>query len=206
MVIFCDRRDEGGGPSAQGVKKEIEEQAKGEKAKGDRPARPKTDIHEPELLVGTRWVWEREEVARRFRQLGFIGGDGPPDKPAFLVATAAGEVGVDIDADQMVSDLVAWERMVQRLGRVNRRGKGDAEVVVLWSEPSVKNADAPTEAEKRALTAFACKDVLERLRTPTVPSTPALARCVGWPRPRARTALSTRASTRQPRPSRCVPP
>jgi CRISPR-associated endonuclease/helicase Cas3 len=52
--------------------------------------------------------------------------------------------------------------MVQRLGRVNRRGKGDAEVVVLWSgPPPVKNADAPTESEKRALTAFASKAVIE---------------------------------------------
>ena len=42
--------------------------------------------------------------------------------PAFLFATSAGEVGVDLDAEHMVSDLVAWERMVQRLGRVNRRG------------------------------------------------------------------------------------
>jgi CRISPR-associated endonuclease/helicase Cas3 len=79
------------------------------------------------------------------------------------VATAAGEVGVDIDADHMVCDLVAWERMVQRLGRVNRRGKGDAEVVVLWSEPQVKNADAPREVERRAQTAFAAKAVIERL-------------------------------------------
>jgi len=33
----------------------------------------------------------------------------------FLGATSAGEVGVDLDADHMVCDLVAWERMVQRL-------------------------------------------------------------------------------------------
>ena len=30
---------------------------------------------------------------------------------------------MDLDADHIVCDLVAWERMVQRLGRVNRRGK-----------------------------------------------------------------------------------
>jgi CRISPR-associated endonuclease/helicase Cas3 len=167
VVVFCDRRDkkdDGGGISAQGVKEAIEGLAKGEKAKGDKPGRPKTDIHAPELLVGARRVHEREAVAKRLRELGFIGGDGPPDKPAFLIATLAGEVGIDIDADHLVSDLVAWERMVQRLGRVNRRGKGDAEVVVLWSEPPlVKNADAPTETERRAATAFAAKAVLERL-------------------------------------------
>ncbi len=32
---------------------------------------------------------------------------------AFLVATAAGEVGIDLDADHIVCDLVEWERMVQ---------------------------------------------------------------------------------------------
>jgi CRISPR-associated endonuclease/helicase Cas3 len=162
VVVFCDRRDRkdgGRGPSAQGVRDAVEEMAKGDRRAG----RPKTDIHPPELLVGARRVWERQRVAACLRKLGFIGGDGPPDKPAFLIATAAGEVGVDIDADHMVSDLVSWERMVQRLGRVNRRGKGDAEVVVLWGEPSIRNADAPTESERRALIAFASKGVIESL-------------------------------------------
>ena len=35
-----------------------------------------------------------------------------------------------MDADHMVCDLVAWDRMVQRLGRVNRRGDGNAQVYV----------------------------------------------------------------------------
>ena len=38
---------------------------------------------------------------------------------------------MDLDADHAVCDLVAWERMVQRLGRVNRRGEGAAEVPVV---------------------------------------------------------------------------
>lgn len=57
---------------------------------------------------------------------------------AFLVATSAGEVGVDLDADHMVCDLVPWERMVQRLGRVNRRGGEDRKahvIVVPGPEP-----------------------------------------------------------------------
>ena len=67
----------------------------------------------------------------------------------------------------MVSDLVAWERMVQRLGRVNRRGEGDAEIKVFWSEPSVKDANAPTESEKRACVGFASKAVIESFRRST---------------------------------------
>ena len=38
----------------------------------------------------------------------------------------------------MVCDLVAWERMVQRLGRVNRRGNGAARVLVIDQGPPDK--------------------------------------------------------------------
>jgi CRISPR-associated endonuclease/helicase Cas3 len=80
------------------------------------------------LLTGERRVNEREQVFNRLKELGFIRGDAPlapRDKPAFLVATAAGEVGVDLDADHMAGDVAAVERMIQRLGRVNRSG-GDS--------------------------------------------------------------------------------
>ena len=165
VVVFCDRRDrrerqdEGAGPSAQGVADAIKDLAKADKKAG----RVGIEIHPVELLVGARRVYERDGVAGRLRTLGFIGEKKPIGKPAFLVATSAGEVGVDIDADHMVSDLTAWERMVQRLGRVNRRGEGDAELRVFWGGSSIKNADRPTEAEKRAQTALASRAVIEKL-------------------------------------------
>ena len=89
-----------------------------------------------EMLVGARRVAEREDAAGRLRTLGFF-SESPAETedagPAFVVATAAGEVGVDLDADHAVMDLVAFERMVQRLGRVNRLGAAgrSAEIVVL---------------------------------------------------------------------------
>jgi CRISPR-associated endonuclease/helicase Cas3 len=162
VVVFCDRRDrkdEGGGPSVQGVKEEIEKRAKGDR----KAARAEVKIHSIELLVGARRLHEREAAAERLRALGFIGAKKSIEKPAFLVATSAGEVGVDIDAEHMVSDLVPWERMVQRLGRVNRRGEGDAEIKVFWGKPSVKDANAPTESEKRGLCGFASHAVIEQL-------------------------------------------
>ena len=162
VVVFCDRRDKkeiGAGPSAQGVAEAIEELAGGDRKAG----RATTEIHPIELLVGARRIHERDKVEQSLRDLGFIGQKGRLEMPAFLVATAAGEVGVDIDADHMVSDLVAWERMAQRLGRVNRRGEGDAEITVFWSEPSVKDANAPTELEKRAPIACASRAVIENL-------------------------------------------
>lgn len=91
------------------------------------------------LFVGGRRVYEREQAARQLKEHGLIAGsDAVPKSPVFLVATSAGEVGVDLDADHMVCDLVAWERMVQRLGRVNRRGMGAARVLVIDQGPPEK--------------------------------------------------------------------
>ncbi len=86
---------------------------------------------ELELFVGARRVKERGRAAERLKRLGFLSGNEAPEKPAFVIATSAGEVGVDLDADHMVMDLVPFERMVQRLGRVNRLGGKDAKVVVI---------------------------------------------------------------------------
>ena len=91
------------------------------------------------LFVGGRRVHERELAANELRAHGLL-GDSPGNLAAsvFLVATSAGEVGVDLDTDHMVCDLVAWERMVQRLGRVNRRGAGTARVLVIDQGPPEK--------------------------------------------------------------------
>jgi CRISPR-associated endonuclease/helicase Cas3 len=142
-IAFCNERD-----TAEKVKVEIEKLAQGDKKAGQRPA----DIHSPELFVGARRVLERADAAGQLKQLGFIAGsDITLLKPAFLIATSAGEVGVDLDADHMVCDLVAWERMVQRLGRVNRLGEGDAKVVVVVeSEPKPKDGSATAKAIEKS--------------------------------------------------------
>lgn len=107
-----------------------------------------------ELLVGGRRVLERTHAQEALAQLGFLAGTSKGlERAAFLIATSAGEVGVDLDADHMVCDLVAWERMVQRLGRVNRRGGKDSEgrarvariIVVGENEP------APSDGTTKAL-------------------------------------------------------
>lgn len=65
------------------------------------------------------------------------------DGTVFLVATSAGEVGIDLSADHLVSDLPTFDALAQRLGRVNRYGEGDAQVHVLC-EPMKA---APTAAD-----------------------------------------------------------
>lgn len=99
-----------------------------------------------ELLVGARRVFERGWVAAWLAEHGFH-GDQPETKASVLFATSAGEVGVDLDAEHLICDLVAFERMVQRLGRVNRRGKGVSLVDVVPVKPKEKKNEKKNEKE-----------------------------------------------------------
>lgn len=156
ILVYSDSRG-----VAEEAKRALEKKAKGDKKNGT----PPSDIHEPELFVGARRVKERSDAEQKLRSLGFLAGsDIKLDKPAFLIATSAGEVGVDLDADHMVCDLVPWERMVQRLGRVNRLGKGDARIVLVHGgEPQAKKPDAPTHKEIRAMISWRALSVLADL-------------------------------------------
>jgi CRISPR-associated endonuclease/helicase Cas3 len=139
IIVFCNSRR-----MAMKVKQEVEKLAKGDKKRGI----PKRDVAS-QLFVGARRVRERQDVAAWLDEHGFLAGTtSPSDKPAFVFATSAGEVGVDLDADHMVGDLVDFERMVQRFGRVNRRGDGNAEIRVLLErdQPDKKEAVALEKA------------------------------------------------------------
>jgi CRISPR-associated endonuclease/helicase Cas3 len=139
-VVFCDQRE-----VAVKAKHVIEQLAKGDK----KAAIPTREIS-TELLVGSRRVFEREMVKERLKALGFIADSKVErDRPTFLFATSAGEVGIDLDADHMVCDLVAWERMVQRLGRVNRRGEPEHRVsrIEVMAEPEPKDFGKIIEKE-----------------------------------------------------------
>jgi CRISPR-associated endonuclease/helicase Cas3 len=118
------------------------------------------------LLVGERRLYERTleydppdgyagtSIFRRFKP-----GAAASDLPAFLVATSAGEVGIDLDADDLVCDLVPWERMVQRFGRVNRRASPATAHIDVIPSLSEKDAENTVLAER-----------LEQLRAPFVSS------------------------------------
>lgn len=139
VIVFCDSRR-----VAQKVADRLATLLKGKFGKA---------AELPALLVGGRRIWERSKYDPafvRFRPKARA-ADAPeelPTTPAFLVATSAGEVGVDLDADHLVMDLVPWERMVQRLGRVNRRPEpGQSLVDVFVAEP---DKDAESGAGKSA--------------------------------------------------------
>jgi CRISPR-associated endonuclease/helicase Cas3 len=122
VIVFCNSR---GAAEAvyDGLAKRL---AKKLKEAGDGAWSKPADVIE--VIVGARRAFERERLARTtiFRRFLPQTAAEAQEKygrfPGFLICTSAGEVGVDLDADHMVCDLVPWERMVQRFGRVNRLG------------------------------------------------------------------------------------
>ena len=94
--------------------------------------------------------------------------------PVWLVATAAAEVGVDLDADHAVMDLAPLDSMVQRLGRVNRAGRGEAHVTVVCTAREARGPRAATLAALRPLATLSPR-ALRALDSETVAacSTPA---------------------------------
>ncbi|WP_206057421.1 type I-U CRISPR-associated helicase/endonuclease Cas3 [Nitratireductor sp. XY-223] len=148
-LVYCNSRE-----VAAQVESAIEKHAKAE------------NIHiETELFVGARRIKERTDAEKKLTQLGFLAGSDPKrERPAFLVATSAGEVGIDLDADHMACDAVSWERLVQRLGRVNRRGQGDAKIVLVHTaEPEPEESGGLTPDEQRATIAWKAKKLLGEL-------------------------------------------
>jgi CRISPR-associated endonuclease/helicase Cas3 len=115
------------------------------------------------LLTGTIRGYERDRLAQTELFKGFRPrvGRTPPGQTEYLVATSAGEVGIDLDADHLVCDLTTLDSMIQRFGRVNRLGRGDAAVHVFRLPKD--NKDATSDAESRlADTMTALKSLPER--------------------------------------------
>ena len=99
-----------------------------------------------EVLTGTMRGLERDELVEKpvFTERWLNGNIDPSDEsnkaPAFLVSTSAGEVGFDLNADHLVGDAATLDSWIQRLGRVNRRGKGNATIhLILAKEPAAKS-------------------------------------------------------------------
>jgi CRISPR-associated endonuclease/helicase Cas3 len=111
-----------------------------------------------EALTGTMRGLERDGLLEKPVLKRFLDSDENPDtgnngKPVFLIATSAGEVGFDLNADHLVCDAATLDSMIQRLGRVNRRGKGDA-VVRVFVEKDAKAEKPLDKAIANATTLF----------------------------------------------------
>jgi CRISPR-associated endonuclease/helicase Cas3 len=103
------------------------------------------------LLTGTIRGYERDKLAARPLFEGFRAQADriSPEATEYLVATSAGEVGVDLDADHMVCDLATLDSMIQRLGRVNRLGGREANVHVLELPKKERKKETADDLDKR---------------------------------------------------------
>jgi len=108
---------------------------------GSTKAKPGPFVESVEVLTGTMRGLERDELVKKavFTERWLNGALDPSDpanqQPVFLVSTSAGEVGFDLNGDHMVCDATTIDSLIQRLGRVNRRGLSDAMIHLLVERP-----------------------------------------------------------------------
>ncbi len=84
------------------------------------------------LLTGRSRPLDREPITDGVIALFGAGREATDeDETAILVATQTIEVGIDLDATAMVTETASWDALVQRIGRVNRRGVYDQAPIIV---------------------------------------------------------------------------
>lgn len=87
-----------------------------------------------ETLTGTLRGWERDALTRENKVFArFMRNTKTDTQPGtvYLICTSAGEIGVNISGDHLICDLTPFDSMMQRFGRVNRFGDGDARIDIV---------------------------------------------------------------------------
>lgn len=92
------------------------------------------------LLVGPQRQADRAGFLNEERRRVLFEGR-EPEKPIVVVATQTIEVGLDIDVEALVTESASSSALVQRLGRLNRRGTRESRAVI------VRDADSWLYAE-----------------------------------------------------------
>jgi CRISPR-associated endonuclease/helicase Cas3 len=82
------------------------------------------------LLIGPQRPADRDRFLNAPRRAVLFGGE-PSSKPLVVVATQTFEVGLDADVAAMVSESASATALVQRLGRLNRRGLTDGRATIV---------------------------------------------------------------------------
>jgi CRISPR-associated endonuclease/helicase Cas3 len=91
------------------------------------------------LLTGTMRGYERDRLLGTDVLKAMV-VEAPPVDPVFLVATSAGEVGIDITSERQISSLVSADHLIQRFGRLNRFGTGRGEAHLVYTPPKETEA------------------------------------------------------------------
>jgi CRISPR-associated endonuclease/helicase Cas3 len=125
------------------------------------------------LLTGTIRGYEREKLFKHPAVQGLLHGRDDngsrvaPEQTTWLVSTSAGEVGADFDADHLVCDLAPIDSMIQRFGRVNRRGGSGRiariDVVLDLPVPKKDKSGNPKELDTFELARLATAELLAKL-------------------------------------------
>ncbi len=163
VVVFL-RKPEDAGKVADGIQKALGDIAVNvfEEANPGTPLpRKKSDELRREaarrvnILTGQIRGYERDKLLLLPAMQPFL-TECIPEEAAYLVATSAAEVGMDLHADHMVCDLSTLDSMIQRLGRVNRFGSSQADVQVVHDESlnKVKGKETAEELARKATLAF----------------------------------------------------
>lgn len=90
-------------------------------------------------LTGTMRGIERDQMVESPVFKAFT----KPERPSesyWLIATSAGEVGINISADRLITDLDTLDHLLQRFGRLNRFGETHGEAYVLVSNTEEKDS------------------------------------------------------------------
>ena len=135
---------------ANKLRSEIDKEQRGlAKSRGEKYRKPDSWDHRIAILNGRMRGYERDKMAagnKVYRK--FLNAESV-DESIYFVCTSAGEVGIDIDADHMVCDMSSMDSLIQRLGRVNRRGGKQAQVDIVYNEEKEdkkKKKPAPSQA------------------------------------------------------------
>ncbi|MHB8091226.1 MAG: type I-G CRISPR-associated helicase/endonuclease Cas3g [Syntrophales bacterium] len=102
-------------------------------------------------LTGTMRGKERDELVMKPVFKRFLPNNEKPlsdEGAVWLVATSAGEVGINISADHLICDLSTYESMAQRFGRVNRFGERNDSTITVVHPQEFPHAQKIVDAEK----------------------------------------------------------
>jgi CRISPR-associated endonuclease/helicase Cas3 len=115
------------------------------KLQGKMADRPEADRPDLVLLHSRYRPWDRaREMARVSSEV--------PTAGRIIVSTQVLEAGVDLDADRLFTEIAPWPSLVQRFGRLNRKGRrDDARAVVfdvLFDDSKAQRLTKKDEREK----------------------------------------------------------
>ncbi len=88
------------------------------------------------LITGMQRGFERDKILKQPEAQPFLSKNPPAADapPCWIVATSAGEVGIDLTADRLITDIDTADHLLQRFGRLNRFGETTGDAYVFYSD------------------------------------------------------------------------